>query len=290
MLSEQLPPRTALYVPASNAKALAKLAAPGVDMGADMVIVELEDAVRPDQKEEARAAAIEALAGNFGGAIKALRINGIGTPWHDADVSAAANSGADVVVVPKVESAAEIEALAKRLGRPVLAMIESPAAAFEARAIAAAAGVIGLIAGLNDVAHDMRLPADPAREGLILVSQMIVLAARAAGGWALDGVYNDVKDANGLAAECAQGRRWGYDGKTLIHPAQVAIANQSFAPSEAELADARELVALIEANPDGVGAIRFRDRMVEDMHIASARALLARDGQDRQRANRAGDK
>lgn len=275
MLSDHLPPRTAMYVPASNAKALAKLAG----LGVDMAIVELEDAVRPDQKEAARAAAVDALGGDFGGAIKALRINAIGTVWHDDDVEAAAQSGAEVVVIPKVESATDVNALAKRLCRPVLAMIESPAAVFEARAIAAAPGVLGLIAGLNDVAHDMRLPADPTREGLILVSQMIVLAARSTGGWAFDGVYNAVDDAEGLAAECAQGRRWGYDGKTLIHPAQVMIANQAFAPSEAERADARELMALVKANPGGVGAIRFRDRMVEDMHIRSARALLARTGE-----------
>lgn len=275
MLSDHLPPRTAMYVPASNAKALAKMAG----LGVDMAIVELEDAVRPDQKEAARAAAVDALGGDFGGAIKALRINAIGTAWHDDDVEAAAQSAAEVVVIPKAESATDVIALAKRLGRPVLAMIESPAAVFEARAIAAAPGVLGLIAGLNDVAHDMRLPADSTREGLILVSQMIVLAARSAGGWALDGVYNAVDDAEGLAAECAQGRRWGYDGKTLIHPAQIMIANQAFAPSEAERADARELMALVKANPGGVGAIRFRDRMVEDMHIRSARALLARTGE-----------
>lgn len=275
MLSDHLPPRTAMYVPASNAKALAKLAG----LGVDMAIVELEDAVRPDQKEAARAAAVDALGGDFGGAIKALRINAIGTAWHDDDVEAAAQSAAEVVVIPKVESATDVSALAKRLCRPVLAMIESPAAVFEARAIAAAPGVLGLIAGLNDVAHDMRLPADPTREGLILVSQTIVLAVRSAGGWALDGVYNAVDDAEGLVTECAQGRRWGYDGKTLIHPAQVMIANQAFAPSEAERADARELMALVKANPGGVGAIRFRDRMVEDMHIRSARALLARTGE-----------
>lgn len=274
-LSPHMAPRTALYVPASNAKALAKVAG----LGADMVIIELEDAVRADDKDAARAAAIEVLRGDFGSAIKALRINGLGTPWHDADVEATRLSAAEILVIPKVESAAEIEVLAARLGRPVLAMIESPAAIFEARAIAAARGVIGLIAGLNDIAHDMRLPTDPTREGLMLASQTIVLAARAAGGWVLDGVYNAVSDTDGLAVECAQGRRWGYDGKTLIHPSQVAVANQGFAPSGAEVSDARDLVALVESNPGGVGAIRFRDRMVEDMHIASARALLARTGE-----------
>ncbi len=272
MITDLLSPRSALFVPASNAKALAKIAT----LGADMVIVELEDAVRPEAKDEARAAAIEALRGDFGGSIKALRINGAGTSWHEDDVAAAASSAAEVVVVPKVEDAAEVAALAARIGRPLLAMIESPAAVMRAGDIAAASGVAGLIAGVNDIAHDMRLPADPAREGLMLALQQIVLAARAAGGWALDGVYNALEDEAGFARECAQGRRWGFDGKTLIHPRQVAPANQGFAPDAAEIEDAEALLAAAAAHPAGIGALRFRGRMVEDMHVAMARAMLAR--------------
>lgn len=275
MLTELLPPRSALFVPASNPKALAKIAG----VGADMVIVELEDAVRPEDKDAARKAAIESLGGDFGGSIKALRINAFGTPWHVDDVEAAAGSGAELVVIPKVESPDAIAALATRIGRPLLAMIETPVGVLNAAPIAAASGVKGLIAGTNDIAHSMRLPADPERQGLMLPLQHIVLAARAAGGWALDGVYNSITDADGLAAECASGRRWGFDGKTLIHPAQVGPANQAYGPSAGEVEDARALLALVEESPHGIGALRFRDRMVEDMHVATARALVARADQ-----------
>lgn len=276
MLTDFLPPRSALFVPASNPKALAKIPT----LGADMVIVELEDAVRPEDKDEARKTALEVLKGDFGGAIKAVRINAIGTAWHKDDVSALAGSGAHTIVVPKVESVDAIEELANLLGRRVLAMIETPVAIQHVEAIAAARGVAGLIAGTNDIAHQMRLPPDPDRDGLKLALQSIVLAARASGIWALDGVFNALDDEAGLGAECAQGRRWGFDGKTLIHPRQVAIANHSFGPSEAEVEEARALIAAAKShakeNGDGIGALRFRDRMVEDMHVATARAIIER--------------
>ncbi len=272
MLTDLLPPRSALFVPASNPKALAKIP----DLGADMVIIELEDAVRPEDKAAARRAAVEVLRGDFGGAIKALRINAAGTPWHVDDVEAAASSAADVVVIPKAEQAGAVGQLAMRIGHPLLAMIESPAAVLNAFDISAASGVMGLIAGVNDIAHAMRLPADPAREGLMFALQQIVTAARADGAWALDGVYNALDDEAGFARECAQGRRWGFDGKTLIHPRQVAAANAGFAPGAAEIEDAEALLAAVAAHPQGVGALRFRDRMVEDMHVATAQALLGR--------------
>lgn len=241
-----------------------------------MVIVELEDAVRPEQKAVARAAAVEALKGDFGGAIKALRINGAGTAWHDDDVQAAALSEAQFVVIPKVESAAAAGQLASRICHPLLAMVETARGLQAAAAIAGAWGVAGLIAGTNDIAADLKLPADPERQGLMLALQTILLAARGADGWALDGVYNQIADPAGLEAEAQQGRRWGFDGKTLIHPAQVAIANTAFGPSAAEIEESEALLAAAAAHPAGIGALRFRDQMIEDMHIDTARALLAR--------------
>ena len=276
MLADLLPPRSALFVPASNPKALAKISA----LGADMVIIELEDAVRPEDKDEARKVAVETLKGDFGTAIKAVRINAIGTQWYADDVAAMAGSSAQTVVVPKVESVDAIEELANLLGRPVLAMIETPKAIQHVAAIADARGVAGLIAGTNDIAHQMRLPSSPDRDGLQLALQSIVLAARAAEIWAFDGVYNALDDESGLDAECVQGRRWGFDGKTLIHPRQVMTANRCYKPSSAELEEAHALIAAAKShakeNGQGIGALRFRDRMIEDMHIATARAILAR--------------
>ena len=276
MLTDLLPPRSALFVPASNPKALAKIPM----LGADMVIVELEDAVRAEEKDEARKAACNVLQGDFGGAIKAARINAIGTPWHRDDIAAMAQSAAHVIVVPKVESVDAVEEIASLLGRPVLAMIETPKAIQHAGAIAEARGVAGLIAGTNDIAHQMRLPSDPTRDGLFFALQSIVLAARGADIWALDGVYNALDNETGLATECAQGRRWGFDGKTLIHPRQVAVSNRVYAPSDAEVEEARALIEAVKThakeNGQGIGALRFRSRMVEDMHVATARALLER--------------
>ena len=276
MLTDLLPPRSALFVPASNPKALAKIPM----LGADMVIVELEDAVRAEDKDAARKTALDVLEDDFDGAIKAVRINAIGTQWHSDDMAAMADSAAHVIVVPKVESLDAIEEIANLLGRPILAMIETPKAIQHAGAIAEARGVAGLIAGTNDIAHEMRLPSDPTRDGLRLALQSIVLAARGANIWALDGVYNALDNEAGLEAECAQGRRWGFDGKTLIHPKQVAITNRLYAPSEAEVKEARALIEAVKThakeNGQGIGALRFRDRMVEDMHVATARAVLER--------------
>ena len=150
-------------------------------------------------------------------------------------------------------------------------MIETPAGLFAAAAIAAAPGVAGLIAGTNDIAHALRLPASAGRAGLSLALQTVVLAARAAGVFALDGVWNRLDDPEGLAAECREGRGFGFDGKTLIHPGQIEIANRDYSPDAAEIEDARALIAAA-----GGGAVRFRDRMVEDMHVAAAHAVLAR--------------
>jgi citrate lyase subunit beta/citryl-CoA lyase len=259
-------PRSALFLPASNPRAIAKART----LDADMVILDLEDAVSEDSKAEARGAAIEALAEPFGNATVAIRLNAADTDWHIDDVAALSRSKADLVVIPKVEDAATAAKIADAVGRPVYAMIETPAGVLAATAIAAADGVAGLIAGTNDLAHTLRLPTG-GRAGLALSLQTIVLAVRDAGIVALDGVWNRLDDPDGLAAECAEGRALGFDGKTLIHPDQIAAANAGFAPSDAEIEDAR---ALVEAATSG--AARFRGRMVEAMHVESARQILAR--------------
>ncbi len=260
-------PRSALYLPASNARAIEKARG----LAADMVLLDLEDAVKPDMKDAARAAAVEAVAIGFGGRPVAIRANGTGTEWHRADIAAIAGSAADFIILPKVESAGEASSAAAAAGKPLLAMIESPRAIFAAAQIASAPGVAGLIAGMNDLANDLRLPPGDGRDGLVLALQTIVMAARAGGVWALDGVFNKLDDPDGLARECGEGRRFGFDGKTLIHPNQIETANRCFSPSAAELEEAQALVAAASG-----GAERFGDRMIETMHVEAARRLLAR--------------
>ena len=258
-------PRTLLFLPASNPRAIEK--ARGLDV--DMVILDLEDAVRDEDKAMARAAAVEAAAEGFGDRLCAIRVNGLGTPEHPADLAAVAGSACDYAVVPKVESAAEASRVVSALVKPVLAMIETPAGVLDARHIAATPGVEGLIAGSNDLRASLHIPSG--REGLALSLQMIVLAARAADIWAIDGVYNSLEDARGLASECRHGRWLGFDGKSLIHPNQIAVAIQAFGPNSEEIDEAR---ALVEAATGG--AERFRGRMIEAMHVEQARALLER--------------
>ncbi|WP_404338796.1 HpcH/HpaI aldolase/citrate lyase family protein [Sphingomonas sp. MMS12-HWE2-04] len=265
-MTTALAPRTALFLPASNPRAIAKARS----LEVDMVILDLEDAVRDDAKAAARAAAVEAVGAGFPG-LCAIRINGIGAPDHAADLVAVAASACDYVVVPKVESAAEAAAIAQAAAKPLLAMIETPRGVLAAVQIAAVPGVAGLIAGANDLRATLGIPSG--RDGLALALHTIVLAARAGGGWALDGVFNALDDADGLAAEARHGRSLGFDGKSLIHPNQIAATAAAFGPSDAELADAQ---ALVEAATGG--AERFRDRMIEAMHVAQAHALIARAG------------
>ncbi|SEE76934.1 citrate lyase subunit beta / citryl-CoA lyase [Rhizobiales bacterium GAS191] len=257
--------RTALYLPASNPRAIAKART----LPADMLILDLEDAVKPEDKIVAREGAVAGVDEGFGGRPVAIRINGVATRWHESDVAAVRGSRATLAVLPKVESAHEAASAASALGKPLLAMIETPRAVFAAVEIAAAPNVVGLIAGTNDIASELKLPADAGREGLSLALQMIVLAARAAGALALDGVYNRLDDPEGLWREARSGRAMGFDGKTLIHPSQIEPANRAFAPTEAEIEFAR---ALLEAATGG--AERFRGRMIEAMHVEAARRLI----------------
>jgi (3S)-malyl-CoA thioesterase len=268
MTTARLAPRTALFLPASNPRAIEKARG----LAADMVILDLEDAVRDDAKAAARAAAVAAVIEGFGHRLCAIRINGIEAAEHDADCAAVAASVCDFVVLPKVESAADAAAVADATGKPLLAMIETPLGVLAAADIAAVPTVGGLLAGANDLRASLGIPAAAGREGLMLSLQMVVLAARASQIWAIDGVFNALDDAEGLAAECRHGRALGFDGKSLIHPNQIDAAARTFGPSEDELADAR---ALIEAATGG--AERFGDRMIEAMHVEQARALIERN-------------
>jgi (3S)-malyl-CoA thioesterase len=262
-----LAPRSALYMPASNPRAIAKAR----DLACDMIILDCEDAVPAGLKDEARAAAVEAAVSGFGDRLCAIRINGEGTKEHAADIVAVRQSQADFVVVPKVESAAYAEEVAEKCGKPLLAMIETPLGVLNAPAIAAALEVGGLIAGTNDLADTLHLPPATDRSGLTLALQAIVLAARASDVWAFDGVCNDLSNSDRLGSECREGRAFGFDGKTLIHPSQIEMTNQIWLPNPVEIEDAESLIAAANG-----GAERFRDRMIEAMHVEMAKRLLSR--------------
>ena len=255
--------RTILFLPASNPRAIARARS----SDADLVVLDLEDAVRPADKEAARAAAVAALGEAWPMPV-AIRVNGSASEWHGDDVSAVAGSNADIVIVPRVSAPGEIEAVAASVARPVAAMIETAAGVLAAPSVARVAAA--LIAGTNDLSADLRLPAID-RSALAYALQSILVAARAAGIPAFDGVFNRLDDQAGLAAECADSRRLGFDGKSLIHPDQIAACHAAFAPSADELARATRLVAAASG-----GAERFEDEMIESMHVAAAKRLLAR--------------
>lgn len=267
--------RSVLYLPANRASAIIKARG----LPADAVILDLEDAVQPDAKAEARAAAVAAAhAGGWEGKALFLRVNGIGTPWHGDDLAAAREGVFAGVVVPKVDSAAEAAGLvAAAAGRPVLAMIETPAAVLAAAAIAAVPGVAALVAGMADLAKALNCGADPERRPLLYSLSAIVLAARAAGIACFDGVCTEFRNEAAFRAEAAQGRLLGFDGKTLIHPSQVEPCNQIFSPSAEEVAHARAQIAAYEAAlAVGRGVATLDGQMVEVLHVEQARRLLAR--------------
>ena len=256
--------RSLLFLPASNPRAIEKARG----LAADMIFLDLEDAVKPEEKASARQAAVAAAAEGFGERPVAIRVNKVGEKWHEDDVIAVATSSADYLIVPKVQAAEELRGLA-RAGKPLLAMIETAAGVLDAPRIAPQTS--GLIAGTNDLAADLGIPPGAGRSGLAHGLQAVVLAARAAGVAAFDGVYNRLEDDAGLAAECEEGRAFGFDGKTLIHPSQIETANRIFGPSAEEVDAARRLVAAATG-----GAERFEGRMIEAMHVEQARRLLAR--------------
>lgn len=257
--------RSVLFLPASNARAIEKART----LAADMIVLDCEDAVKPEDKAAARSAAVEAASAGFGGRLAAIRMNGTGTPWFDEDLAALKGSSAAFVVVPKAESAEQMFGISEQLGRPLLAMIETAAGVISAAAIAPHSR--GLIAGTNDLAADLQLPPGAGRPPLMHSLQTIVLAARAARVAAFDGVHNGLDDEEGLARECQEGRSLGFDGKSLIHPNQIEVANRMFRPSDSEIAAAERLIAVA-----GGGAERFEGKMIETLHLDQARALLAK--------------
>jgi len=267
------PRRSVLYLPASNARALEKART----LPCDAVILDLEDAVAPDAKDTAREAAVAAVReGGFGRRELAIRVNGVGTQWHEDDLEAACKAGPDAIVVPKVDSAREAEeAVARSHGKPVWAMIETPRAIFDAADIAATEGVTALLAGMADLTKDLRAKPTPDRLALVFALSTIVMAARAAEIQAFDGVFTDIADEAGLAAEALQGAQFGFDGKTLIHPSQIATANRLFAPDAAEIDHARGLIAAFEAGQAaGKGVTTFDGKMIELLHVGVARRTL----------------
>lgn len=258
--------RALLFLPASNPRAIAKAR----ESRADLVILDLEDAVKPEDKVAARAAAVEAVQDQWPMSV-AIRINALGTRWFADDVAALAGSGVDFAVAPMVESPAGVNALRENSAKPVIAMIESAAGVLAAPQIAREAAA--LFMGVNDLAANLRLPANAGREPLRFALQAVILAARAARVAVFDGVFNRLDDPDGFAVECAEARRLGFDGKTLIHPDQIDACLAAFAPSPEEIARAERLVAAATG-----GAERFEGAMVESMHVEAARRLLARAG------------
>jgi citrate lyase subunit beta / citryl-CoA lyase len=282
------PRRSVLYMPASNARALEK----AKSIPCDGLILDLEDAVAPDAKPAARQAACAAAAGgDYGLREVTIRVNGADTEWHRADLEAVCAAGPDAVVVPKVASADAVLALVDsmvRFGAPdhlrLWAMVETPAAMLHAEEIANASDRLTvLVMGTNDLAKELYAEHVPGRQPLLTGLGLALLAARATGKAILDGVYNDVQDSDGFLAECRQGRELGFDGKTLIHPGQVDGANAAFAPSEQQVEEAR---GVLQAWEDGAGSgvVTYRGRMIENLHVETARRTLALDEAIRTRA------
>jgi citrate lyase subunit beta/citryl-CoA lyase len=253
--------RSALYVPASNRRALEKARA----LDADMLIIDLEDSVPVQSKDMARDSAIAETRAGFPGKLLALRVNSIDSPFINDDLAALSKAHFDFLVIPKVDTVEHIPPAPV----PVLAMIETAQGLYAARAIAADERVAGLIVGANDICAEMGIRPGPNREGLELALQSVVLAAAAGGIVAFDAVCNQLDDMTGFDAECRQGRCYGFSGKTLIHPNQIAIANAAFGPTDEELVDARALIAAASG-----GAQRFKGRMIENMHVDDAHRIL----------------
>jgi len=275
------PLRSVLYMPSSNERALEK----AKSIACDGLILDLEDAVAPDAKPAAReAAAAAAASGDYGRRTVTIRVNGLGTQWHDADIVAASQAGPAAIVVPKVDSVDDVARLVtamEKAGAPdhtrLWAMVETPVAILDALAIARSSERIGaFVLGTNDLVKELYAEHVPGRAPILPSLHTALLAGRAAGIAVIDGVYNDVKDTEGFLVECEQGRQMGFDGKTLIHPGQVEGANRAFAPSEQAVEDARGLIAAWE-DGKGAGVVTFNGRMVENLHVESARRTLAID-------------
>jgi citrate lyase subunit beta / citryl-CoA lyase len=279
------PRRSVLYMPGSNARALDKART----LPADGVILDLEDSVAPDAKEAARQQVVDAVrAGGFGAREVFIRINGVDTPWHADDLSAAAHAAPDVILVPKVSSSDTLELIGRRMldmgtdhKTRVWAMIETPLAIFNILSIAAAARdsetrLAGFVMGTNDLAKDTRARLVQGRVPMLAWLSMCVAAARIHGIDILDGVYNDIGNTDGFAKECAQGVELGFDGKTLIHPSQIEPCNTAFSPSPADVEQARKMIAAFGMPENkGKGVVSVDGRMVERLHADMARRTVA---------------
>jgi citrate lyase subunit beta/citryl-CoA lyase len=279
------PRRSLLYMPGSNARAIEK----AKTLPADGVILDLEDAVAPDAKETARDQVVAAVkAGGFGAREVFIRVNGTDTPWFADDLAAAAAAAPDAILVPKISTPDQPEQIGARLlsmhanlRTRVWAMIETPTAIFNARAIAATAKdsetrLAGFVLGTNDLAKETRARILPGRAPMLAWLTTCLLAAREFGIEVLDGVYNDLSDAEGFAAECAQARDLGFDGKTLIHPNQIEPCNAAFSPAADEVAAARKMIAAFDlAENRDKGVVQIDGRMVERMHAEMARRTVA---------------
>jgi citrate lyase subunit beta/citryl-CoA lyase len=265
-------------MPSSNERALEK----AKTLPVDALILDLEDAVAPDAKDQAREnACAAARSGAYGRRELTIRVNGIGTQWHEADLAAACAAGPDGIVVPKVGSAEEVRQLVAAMeaaGAPdhtnLWAMVETPRAMLHCEEIAAASERLAvLVMGTNDLAKELHAEHVPGRHPLLTGLGLCLLAARATGTVILDGVFNDVKDAAGFEAECLQGRQMGFDGKTLIHPGQVEVCNTVFAPSAEQVEEAQGILQAWEAGA-GSGVVTHKGRMIEALHVDTARRVL----------------
>lgn len=275
------PRRSVLYMPGANERALEK----AKTLPADALIFDLEDAVSPDAKEAARERVCAAAAsGDYGNREVAIRVNGLDTDWHDADLRAAAQAGPAAVVVPKVNSARDVMAIERALelnGAPehtmIWAMLETPVAMLHAEEIASASERLTvLVMGTNDLAKELHAEPAAGRAPLVAGLSLSLLAARAAGKQILDGVYNDVQNLEGFEAEATQARQFGFDGKTLIHPGQIEPCNRVFAPSDEAITRARKVIEAFEkAKRDGDAVVTVDGRMVENLHVAEAERVLA---------------
>ncbi len=275
------PRRSVLYMPGSNARALEK----AKGLAADALILDLEDAVSPDAKETARQQVCAAASeGGYGKREILIRVNGLNTPWGYADVAAAAKSGADAILIPKVESAdmvRQVEAIMDASGAPaemsIWCMMETPRGMLRAEEIADATPRLGgFVMGTSDLAKDLHCAHTPMRLPMIASLNLCILAARAAGIAIVDGVYLDLNDAEGYAAHCQQGLELGFDGKTLIHPKQIDAANETFAPNEEAVAWSRKIIeAHAEAEKEGKGVVLVDGKLIENLHVENAKRLIA---------------
>ena len=279
-MSDLRPRRSVLYMPAANERALDK----AKSIPSDALIFDLEDAVSPDAKPDARRNAVAAAgSGEYGQREITIRCNALSTEWGADDLSAAATSGVSAVVIPKVNSLQDVDDVSAALdkaGAPpslmIWAMIETPTAIFDVRKIAAHPRVATLVMGTNDLAKELRATQVRGRAPLLPHLATALLAARENGKVILDGVFNDVKDLEAFRDECLQGATMGFDGKTLIHPSQVDIANDVWAPTADDVDYSKRVIAAFEeASAEGRGVITVDGRMIENLHVDNARRVLA---------------